>query len=601
MISRTRHRTHEGVPVVGDVIAERYRLEDRIEESPVGSTWRATHVGLGRVVAIRLLSDAARHNPKTLERFRKESVLAARLESEHVVRVRDHGENTGVAFLVTEHVEGKTLRTRLAGAGRLGLAETAAIVKQVGRALIAAHAVGLVHRDLKPDNILLEGGGDGPPRVRVVAFGALKAIDEIATIGDGVGLPYYLSPEQARGAVDVGPGADLWSLGVLVFECLTGRRPFEAEALGPLLVAITAGAIPVPSAVAPTLPEPIDAWFATALCRDPRERFGSAGAMSRAFHLASGIGDRASLRQAAELSNEAITIDTKTVPIEDPEHLTPEHVTARRNVPMPSDAAVTVRRASDLWDVDPDMAQLPPELVEERAEELRQRAAKREAPVSMRFGASVASSVPPPSIPPPSRHIPPAMQIPAFPGPISAAPAGLAGPAAAQALPFAGAPGMVSSGHFAEERIPAPPMARSRAGLYIGALVMVLLGGGAAAVVMGDRLRGDDAAVGDDETSASSRRSKRKKTKVADAVPSTEGDESSDGAPTAEPALSAEPESSSQPEPSSAPAEPPPTPREPEPRPQPAKDSAPKSAPVPTPPPAPTAARRPGTHRRTLD
>ncbi len=380
----------------------------------MGSVWRATHLGLESSVVVKLLSAPAARDPELLRRFEQEAVLAAQIRSQHVVRVDDHGQHEGVPFIVMEHVTGETLRAWLTRARRLSVTETADVITQVSRALGAAHDLGLVHRDIKPENILVAPGEEpGERRVCVVDFGCAKGADTIGSqsdptrTGELVGTPHYLSPEQATGGTTVGPASDIWSLGVVAFECLLGRRPFEGPGIAALLVAITEGAIPVPSQLDPSVTDVIDDWFRTVLARDPAARFGSARAMARAFQLAiasaagmSGSHDAGTAALDGELSSEAITtailLDAPERRFEEAEHPTLRHeppprgsdaeltrarglrpVGAARDDVAPrrareeaslgaSDAAVTLPHLADLSDVDPDMAQLPQEMVTAR-------------------------------------------------------------------------------------------------------------------------------------------------------------------------------------------------------------------------------------------
>jgi eukaryotic-like serine/threonine-protein kinase len=287
------------VPAIGEVIADRYRLEEQLGVGGMGSVFRATHVTLASEVAIKIIKRSAALDPRSLARFERESLLAAKIKSEHVVRVMDHGHHGELPFIVMEYLAGEDLRQRLRDRGRLDLKDTALMVKHVCRALAAAHEIGLVHRDVKPENIFISPGEDvGEERIRVLDFGVAKVSDSIALggldptqTGALIGTPYYLSPEQARGLKTVGPPADLWSLAVVAFECLTGERPFNAAAMGPLIAMITHGAIPVPSQVLGGLPPALDGWFKKALCREPEGRFESAREMGRSFAIAAGIGE----------------------------------------------------------------------------------------------------------------------------------------------------------------------------------------------------------------------------------------------------------------------------------------------------------------------
>jgi serine/threonine-protein kinase len=183
-----------------------------------------------------------------------------------------------------ERLEGETLAQRLVAVRALSVGETAAIVVQVCRAVTKAHEAGLVHRDLKPENIFL-ARDVGMEVAKVLDFGVVKVPDALAldgvsptVTGTLIGTPCYMSPEQAQGLKSVDFRSDLWSLGVIVYECVTGIRPFARSALAPLIRQITIERILMPSESAPAarLPPAIDTWMARALSRDPSRRFASA-------------------------------------------------------------------------------------------------------------------------------------------------------------------------------------------------------------------------------------------------------------------------------------------------------------------------------------
>jgi serine/threonine-protein kinase len=280
----------------GDIIAERYVLTEEIGSGAMGSVWRARDRQGAEDVAIKLFAREL-HEERALKRFEREASLVRRIENPHVVAVVDAGRHHGLPYLAMELLHGEDLRRRLKRQGWLQLGDTARVVMHTGHALAAAHAHGLVHRDIKPENLFLAAVGDREV-IKVLDFGVAKASDVIGhggldptVTGTLIGTPHYVSPEQARGLKTVGPASDLWSLGIVAFECLTGRRPFDARSLGPLIAQILSGAIPAPSALCEGLPTAVDAWFARALARDPEQRFPSATAMAEDLvRLAVGLG-----------------------------------------------------------------------------------------------------------------------------------------------------------------------------------------------------------------------------------------------------------------------------------------------------------------------
>jgi eukaryotic-like serine/threonine-protein kinase len=272
----------------GLVLLGRYKLEERLGEGGMGAIWRAEHQVLQAPVAVKILARDVADSEETAARFIREAKAAASLRSPHVVQTMDYGVEGGLPFIVMELLEGVTLRQRLKERKTLEPVETARIVTHVARAMTRAHDAGIVHRDLKPENIFLVKNDDAEI-AKVLDFGVAKV--EAATLGpDGnktrtgslLGTPYYMSPEQAQGNKEVDHRSDLWSLGVIAFECLTGKRPFTSDALGDLVLAICIRPIPVPSEFA-TVPAGFDDWFAKATAREPGDRFQSAREMADAF------------------------------------------------------------------------------------------------------------------------------------------------------------------------------------------------------------------------------------------------------------------------------------------------------------------------------
>jgi serine/threonine-protein kinase len=267
--------------VEGTVLAGKYALVSKLGQGGMGSVWRAEHVQLRSPVAIKLIDQQIAQNPEALSRFMREAQSAAALRSPHVVQILDFGADQGVPYIAMELLEGESLAARLDRVGRLTPTEAAHFLTHVARAVSKAHEGGIVHRDLKPDNIFIVRN-DEEEVAKVLDFGIAKAgVGFGATTGSAtrtgavMGTPYYMSPEQAEGTKLVDHRTDLWALGVIGFECLIGRRPFESDALGSLLLAICTRPIPVPSSLGP-VPMGFDAWFARACARELHERFQTA-------------------------------------------------------------------------------------------------------------------------------------------------------------------------------------------------------------------------------------------------------------------------------------------------------------------------------------
>jgi serine/threonine-protein kinase len=277
----------------GMVVAGRFRLGQMLGRGGMGSVWQAVHLGLEVPCAVKFIEGDLAALPEAQGRFEREAKAAAQLRSPHVVQILDHGVWEGTPYIAMELLEGEDLGKRIARVGRLGPQETAGIVAQVCRALGKAHGAGIVHRDLKPDNIFLVRDDDREI-TKVLDFGIAKSRSlelggsSNTKTGAMLGTPYYMSPEQAQGVRQVDSRTDLWALAIIVFQALTGRLPFESEALGDLLVKIIVSPLPVPSQCGP-VPPGFDAWWAKAAARDPAERFQSAKELSDSLALVCGV------------------------------------------------------------------------------------------------------------------------------------------------------------------------------------------------------------------------------------------------------------------------------------------------------------------------
>ncbi len=265
----------------GRVLAGRYRLTTKLGQGGMGSVWRAEHLALGSPLAIKLIDPGIAQTAEAAARFKREAQAAADLRSAHVVQIIDYGVDEGVPFIAMELLDGESLGARLEKVGRLAPAKVASILSQVARALARAHQAGIVHRDLKPDNVFLVREADDD-FVKVLDFGIAKKLGALSSTsgiktgtGAMLGTPYYMSPEQALGQSTIDRRTDIWSLGIIAYECVTGKRPFEKDTLGALLMAICNEPLPVPSTVA-SVPSGFDAWFARACARSISARFDSA-------------------------------------------------------------------------------------------------------------------------------------------------------------------------------------------------------------------------------------------------------------------------------------------------------------------------------------
>lgn len=270
---------------LGALISGRYRLGPRIGAGGHGAVFAATHIWTGRPVAVKLLLPTAAASPIALERFLREARVTGELRHPNVVDVLDMGMDGDRAFLVLELLRGETLADRLAR-GPLAPAEVFAVMAPILRALAALHAIDVVHRDVKPDNVFLSMDTDGSVVPKLLDFGISKrldgASDRVTQTGGLVGTPDYMSPEQVEGE-RVGPASDQWSVGVVMFEALAGRRPYPEGALAKVLAAI---ATKPPARLADLegeVPDDLARLVDRTLSRDPAARFESVGALLAAL------------------------------------------------------------------------------------------------------------------------------------------------------------------------------------------------------------------------------------------------------------------------------------------------------------------------------
>ncbi len=264
----------------GMMAAPNIRLERVLREGGMGSVWVAEHLGLKTRVAVKFMLLQQSKSEEATTRFSREASAAAQIKSPHVVQVFDHGVNEkGMAYIVMELLEGEDLGTRLQRRGSLPLPEVTAIITQAAKAMSKAHSSGVVHRDIKPDNIFLMDV-DGELFVKVLDFGVAKTTVEKAmnmtSTGVMMGTPFYMAPEQMANAKNAVPQSDLWSLAVVAYEALTGKLPFQGETVAGLAIAVERGKFQPPTEVVKGLPKAIDTWFLRVLQREPEKRFNTA-------------------------------------------------------------------------------------------------------------------------------------------------------------------------------------------------------------------------------------------------------------------------------------------------------------------------------------
>jgi eukaryotic-like serine/threonine-protein kinase len=261
-------------------LADRYRLDDRVGTGGMGEVWRATDEVLGRTVAVKVVLPALLGEPDFVHRFLAEARAMASVNHPHVAAIHDYRSDGGVAFLVMEYVEGEPLSHILRRLGPLRPAEVMRIVAQAAEALQAVHDRGIVHRDVKPANLLIRPDGT----VVLTDFGIARAeaATAITTPGALLGTPSYLAPEQVLGQPATAL-SDVYALGLVAYECLSGRRPFEGD--NPFAVAMQRVQEP-PRALGDAVPPAIAAVIRTALATDPVQRWPSAAHMATAARRA---------------------------------------------------------------------------------------------------------------------------------------------------------------------------------------------------------------------------------------------------------------------------------------------------------------------------
>ncbi|GLW33981.1 serine/threonine-protein kinase [Actinoplanes regularis] len=258
----------------GVTLGGRYRLEERIAGGGMGDVWRGTDDVLGRTVAVKILLPALLDEPGFAERFRGEARTMATLNHPGVVDVYDYGSDQQIAFLVMEYVEGDALSRTLSRVGRLTPARTMALVAQAADALQAAHGNGIVHRDVKPGNLLVRPNGT----LVLTDFGIARSalVGQLTVAGAVLGTASYISPEQAAGDVAT-PASDVYALGVVAYQCLSGHRPFDGAT--PIEIAMK-HVRETPRPLPGDIPPAVRAIVERALAKDPAARWPSAAAMA---------------------------------------------------------------------------------------------------------------------------------------------------------------------------------------------------------------------------------------------------------------------------------------------------------------------------------
>jgi serine/threonine protein kinase len=264
--------------VEGSSLQSRYRLDHRIAVGGMGAVYEALDERLGRTVAVKVLKTELALDPRFVERFRREARAIAALAHPNIANVYDYGEDGDAYFIVMEYAAGEDLARLLRAVGSIAPDRATLIASQMCAALAHAHAAGIVHRDVKPGNVIL-GPGD---RVKVTDFGIARAVGDstLTATGSILGTAQYVSPEQAAGG-PVGPACDIYATGIVLYEMLTGSVPFTGNSAVAVAMRHISDPVPPPSRLAAGVGPALDAVVARATAKEPRDRYQDAQTMER--------------------------------------------------------------------------------------------------------------------------------------------------------------------------------------------------------------------------------------------------------------------------------------------------------------------------------
>jgi tRNA A-37 threonylcarbamoyl transferase component Bud32 len=288
---------------IGETIGP-YRIVDKLGQGGMATVYKAYHASLDRYVAIKVLHPAFKEDPNFLERFKREAKVVASLEHPNIVPIYDFSEHQGNPYLVMRFVEGETLKARF-GRERLHIEEILHVVESIGSALDYAHERGVLHRDIKPSNIIIAYDG----RIYLTDYGLAR----IAQSGEStlsrdtmLGTPQYISPEQARGDLELDAGTDIYSLGVVLYELVVGRVPFSADTPFAVVHDHIFSPLPMPRDINPQVPEPVEQVLLKALAKVRADRYKTVGNMVEAFKAAVEAAGKDTVDAAAEVATRAL-------------------------------------------------------------------------------------------------------------------------------------------------------------------------------------------------------------------------------------------------------------------------------------------------------
>ncbi len=326
-------------PMIGRMIGGRYRMIARVGRGGMGAVYRAEHVKMRRVTAIKILAPTLAANADFVARFQREAELASTISHPHAVAIYDFGEEDGLVYLAMEFLDGESLATKIARDRRLPVALAVRVARQAAEALDAAHRRGIIHRDFKPDNVMLCGPAGELPTVKVVDFGIAKQTDasaggfNLTQTGSVLGTPTYMSPEQAADR-PLDPRSDLYSLALTIYQMLAGALPFRGDSPQSMMVQRLLEAPTPLRAHAPEVPPAIEAVIMKALAKEPFQR------QATVLQFAAELEHAATSTQASPAVGPAIPISPNpTVPYQTPPYQTPASfppTTGSANAPVTS-------------------------------------------------------------------------------------------------------------------------------------------------------------------------------------------------------------------------------------------------------------------------
>ncbi|MBI5955480.1 MAG: protein kinase [Chloroflexi bacterium] len=257
--------------MIGKVFAGKYKIIDEVGSGATSTVYMARNLDTNQILALKVLSQSSSTDAEFIRRFQREAVIIKNLNDPHIVRVYDFGCQDGIYFLAMEYVDGRPVSEELAKSGKLPLEKALNIAIQAAEGLQAAYRSGIVHRDIKPQNLMLDADG----RLRIMDFGTARGGDlsSITVSNVFIGTPYYISPEQAEKGKSADIRSDLYSLGAVLFEMLSGKVPFQGDSAAMVVVKHMTDPVPSLTAQDPTIPSQIDQIVQKALAKDPAQRF----------------------------------------------------------------------------------------------------------------------------------------------------------------------------------------------------------------------------------------------------------------------------------------------------------------------------------------